>query len=110
MIQYTKGYSGIFPCSVQTFAQHFNNWKTNMLKAIPISAETVGLAFQAQLAVQYAQKSKRKRRTEFNRLKRTLIAMRLVPTTFDIQYIGWSIDHNGEHHILVVGHIHDKSV
>lgn len=74
-----------------------------MLKTIPISQETVGLAFQAALAAQYAQKSKRKRRVEFNRLSKTLHAMRLVDSTFDIHYIGWSIDRNGEQTILIVG-------
>ncbi len=76
-----------------------------MLKAIQIQTETVGLAFQQTLAAQYAQKSKSKRRSEFNRLKRSLLAMRLIPAELDIQHIGWSIDRNGATHILVTGEL-----
>lgn len=74
-----------------------------MLSTIQISTETVGLAFQAALAATYGMKSKRKRKAEFNRLKKSLVAMRLIPSTFDTQYIGWSIDRNGETSILVAG-------
>ena len=74
-----------------------------MLRAIPIPAETVGKAFQAALAAQYAQKSKRKRKTEFNRLHRSLIALRLIPSTFDTYAIGWGIDRNGDSNIVVYG-------
>lgn len=74
-----------------------------MLSTIPISQETVGAAFQQALAAQASQKSKRARRAEFNRLKRTLLSLRLVPSTFDIQYIGQAVDRNGDFTILVVG-------
>jgi hypothetical protein len=80
-----------------------NNWRTNMLRTISIQQETVGLAFQAALAATYATKSKRKQKAEFNRLKRSLSALRLIDSTFDVQYIGWATDRNGEGHVIVVG-------
>jgi len=74
-----------------------------MLRAIPIRAETVGQAFQQQLAATYALKSKAKRKAEFNRMKRTLIGLRLVPVNFDIVYIAWGVDKNGCETIVVTG-------
>jgi hypothetical protein len=74
-----------------------------MPQAIPIRAETVGLAFQQQLAATYALKSKSKRKAEFNRMKRTLIGLRIVPANFDIVYITWGVDKNGCETIVVTG-------
>ena len=74
-----------------------------MLEVIQIQAETVGLAFQQQLAATYALKSKSKRRTEFNRLKRALSSVRLVPSTFDVHYITWGVDRNGAEAIVITG-------
>ena len=73
------------------------------MQVIQISTETVGQAFLQALAAQYAAKSKSKRRAEFNRLKRTLLAMRLIPSTFDVHAIAWGISRVGGSTIVVTG-------
>ena len=80
-----------------------------MFEAIQIPAESVGLAFQQQLAATYSIKNKRKSKSEFNRMARTLRDLRLVQPNFDISHITFGVDRNGNKAIIIAGQHRDPA-
>ena len=74
-----------------------------MLKAIQVQPDAVGRAFQQQLGAVPSVTEKRRRKSEFVKLRQVLMALRLVPTNFDMHHIAWGVDRNGNETILVAG-------
>jgi len=74
-----------------------------MLKAIQIQPDAVGRAFQQQLGAVPSVTEKRRRKSEFVKLRQVLMALRLVPVNFDMHHIAWGVDKNGNETILVAG-------
>lgn len=74
-----------------------------MLKAIQIQPDAVGRAFQQQLGAVPSVTAKRRRKSEFVKLRQVLMALRLVPPNFDMHHICWGVDRNGNETILIAG-------
>jgi len=69
-----------------------------------VPVQNVGLAFQQALdAVGSTGLTKRVKKAEFNRLKKTLVALRQVPDDVEITHVANGITSNGDN-VIIVGY------
>lgn len=73
------------------------------MSTIPLKPEAVGLAFLQQIGTVNLLTSKRKRKSLFLKLIRSLNNLDLIPAKFDVNYLTFGVDSNGNEIILVEG-------